>query len=50
MAKRLVKFIGIIPVLVITFIPEMIYYSFKWLFTGKEFPESTIIYKFIFEW
>ena len=50
MIKRLIKFVGFIPVLLITFPIEVITYTIRWLLTGKSFPDVPIIARFIFEW
>jgi len=48
--KRLMKVIGFIPILLVTFPIEAIFYGMRWVITGKEFPDSPIIHEFIFEW
>ena len=50
MTKRLIKVILLVPVLMITFPIEMLFYAIRWVLTGKSFPDSPIIHKFIFEW
>ena len=47
MIKRLVKLVGFIPVLLVTFPLEFCFYTMRWAITGEAFPSSPIIEKFI---
>ena len=49
MLKRLAKVI-IFPVVLVILVGEIIVYGARWIVTGKEFPDSPIIQKVIFDW
>jgi len=48
MIKRLFKAVMLIPILAITFPIELIFYTFRWIITGQEYPDELIFDKFMY--